>query len=98
MAAISRDDVAHLAMLARIEMAPAELDHMASELEQILGAVKRVQEVATSDIAPTSHPLSMSNVFRDDVVKPSLTNEEALSGAPAKADERFKVPQILGEE
>ena len=98
MAAISRDDVAHLAKLARIEMTPAELDHMASELEQILGAVKRVQEVATSDIAPTSHPLSLSNVFRNDVVKPSLTNEEALSGAPAKADERFKVPQILGEE
>ena len=98
MAAISRDDVAHLAKLARIEMTPAELDHMASELEQILGAVKRVQEVATSDIAPTSHPLSMSNVFRDDVVKPSLTNDEALSGAPAQADERFKVPQILGEE
>ena len=98
MAAISRDDVAHLAKLARIEMTPAELDHMANELEQILGAVKRVQEVATSDIAPTSHPLSMSNVFRDDVVKPSLTNDEALSGAPAQADERFKVPQILGEE
>ena len=98
MAAISRDDVAHLAKLARIEMTPAELDHMASELGQILGAVKRVQEVATSDIAPTSHPLSMSNVFRDDVVKPSLTNDEALSGAPAQAEDRFKVPQILGEE
>jgi aspartyl-tRNA(Asn)/glutamyl-tRNA(Gln) amidotransferase subunit C len=98
MAAISRDDVAHLAKLARIEMTPAELDHMASELEQILGAVKRVQEVATAEVAPTSHPLSMSNVFRDDVVKPSLTNDEALSGAPAKAEDRFKVPQILGEE
>ena len=98
MAAIARDDVAHLAKLARIEMTPAELDHMASELEQILGAVKRVQEVATADIAPTSHPLSMSNVFRDDVVKPSLTNDEALSGAPAQAEDRFKVPQILGEE
>jgi aspartyl-tRNA(Asn)/glutamyl-tRNA(Gln) amidotransferase subunit C len=98
MAAISRDDVAHLAKLARIEMTPAELDHMASELEQILGAVKRVQEVATAEVAPTSHQLSMSNVFRDDVVKPSLTNDEALSGAPAKAEERFKVPQILGEE
>ena len=88
MAAISRDDVAHLAKLARIEMTPAELDHMATELEQILGAVKRVQEVATSDIAPTSHPLSMSNVFRNDVVKPSLTNDEALSGAPAQAEDR----------
>ena len=98
MAAMSRDDVAHLAKLARIEMTPAELDHMASELDQILGAVKRVQEVTTADISPTSHPLSMSNVFRDDVVKPSLSNDEALSGAPAKAEDRFKVPQILGEE
>ena len=98
MAAISRDDVAHLAKLARIEMTPDELDHMATELESILGAVKRVQEVATSDIAPTSHPLAMVNVFREDVVKPSLTNEQSLSGAPAKAEDRFKVPQILGEE
>jgi aspartyl-tRNA(Asn)/glutamyl-tRNA(Gln) amidotransferase subunit C len=98
MAAISRDDVAHLAKLARIEMTPSELDHMASELDQILGAVKRVQEVASADISPTSHPLSMSNVFREDVVKPSLSNDEALSGAPAKAEDRFKVPQILGEE
>lgn len=98
MAAISRDDVAHLAKLARIEMTPAELDHMATELQSILGAVARVQEVATGDIAPTSHPLAMANVFREDVVKPSLSNEQALSGAPAKADERFKVPQILGEE
>ena len=98
MAAISRDDVAHLAKLARIEMTPDELDHMATELESILGAVKRVQEVASSDIAPTSHPLAMFNVFREDVVKPSLTNEQSLSGAPAKAEDRFKVPQILGEE
>ena len=79
-------------------MTPDELDHMATELESILGAVKRVQEVATSDIAPTSHPLAMFNVFREDVVKPSLTNEQSLSGAPAKAEDRFKVPQILGEE
>jgi aspartyl-tRNA(Asn)/glutamyl-tRNA(Gln) amidotransferase subunit C len=79
-------------------MTSDELDHMATELESILGAVKRVQEVATADIAPTSHPLAMFNVFREDVVKPSLTNEQSLSGAPAKAEDRFKVPQILGEE
>jgi len=97
MAAISRDDVAHLARLARIEMSAEELDHMASELDVILGAVARVQEVAGGDVPPTSHPLPMTNIFRADVVKPSLTNEEALSGAPAKVEERFKVPQILGE-
>jgi len=97
MAAISRDDVAHLARLARIEMSAEELDHMASELDVILGAVARVQEVAGGDVPPTSHPLAMTNIFREDVVKPSLTNDEALSGAPAKVEERFKVTQILGE-
>jgi aspartyl-tRNA(Asn)/glutamyl-tRNA(Gln) amidotransferase subunit C len=97
MAAISLDDVAHLARLARIEMSAEELDHMASELDVILGAVARVQEVAGGDVPPTSHPLPMTNIFREDVVKPSLTNDEALSGAPAKVEERFKVPQILGE-
>ena len=97
MAAISRDEVAHLARLSRIEMSADELDHMASELDQILGAVARVQEAAGEDVPPTSHPLALRNVFRDDVVKPSLTNSEALSGAPAQDEERFKVPQILGE-
>ena len=63
MAAISRDDVAHLARLARIEMSAEELDHMASELDVILGAVARVQEVAGQDVPPTSHPLPMTNIF-----------------------------------
>jgi aspartyl-tRNA(Asn)/glutamyl-tRNA(Gln) amidotransferase subunit C len=57
-----------------------------------------VQEVASADVQPTSHPLAVSNVTREDVVTPSLTPEQALSGAPASAEQRFKVPQILGEE
>lgn len=98
MAAISRDDVAHLAKLARIDMSEAELDHLAQEMDVILGAVARVQEVAASDVPPTSHPIPVHNVVREDVVHPSLTPQEALSCAPAQAEERFKVPQILGEE
>ena len=98
MAAISRDDVAHLAKLARIDMSNAELDHLAEELGVILDAVARVQEVAGSDVPPTSHPIPVNNVVREDVVCPSLTQQESLSGAPAQADGRFKVPQILGEE
>ena len=97
-AGISRSDVANLAKLARIEMTEGELDHLASELAVILNAVARVSEVATDDVAPTSHPLPLVNVFRDDVTSPSLTASEALSGAPAQEDGRFKVPQILGEE
>ena len=98
MSAISRDEVAHLARLARIEMTPSELDHLAGELDLILGAVARVQEVSGADVAATSHPIPMLNVTREDVVIPSLTPEAALSGAPASAEQRFKVPQILGEE
>jgi aspartyl-tRNA(Asn)/glutamyl-tRNA(Gln) amidotransferase subunit C len=98
MAAISRDEVANLARLARITMSDDELDPLAGEMDVILGAVARVQEVASSDVPATSHPLAVSNVTREDVVLPSLTPTEALSGAPAIDDGRFKVPQILGEE
>ena len=98
MAAISRDDVAHLAKLARITMSEAELDHLAQEMDVILGAVARVQEVAAVDVPPTSHPIPVNNVVREDSVRPSLTPQEALSGAPAQSEDRFKVPQILGEE
>ena len=98
MSSLSRADVANLARLARIDMTDQELDSLATEMEVILGAVARVQEVATPDIPPTSHPLPLRNVTRPDVVEPSLTPEEALSGAPASEDQRFRVPQILGEE
>jgi len=98
MTAISRDEVANLARLARITMSDAELDHLAGEMGVILGAVARVQEVAGADVLPTSHPLAVNNVTREDLVFPSLPPNEALSGAPASDEGRFKVPQILGEE
>ena len=98
MSNISRDDVANLAKLARIDLSEDELNHLSKELSVILDAVARVQEVASADVPPTSHPLPLKNVFRDDEVRPSLTPEEALSGAPAQEEQRFKVPQILGEE
>ena len=95
---ITRDDVAHLARLARIDLPPESLDHYAEQLDVILGAVAQVSEVATADIPPMSHPLPLVNVFREDVVRPSLTNAEALSGAPSVESERFRVPRILDEE
>ena len=98
MSSLSRDDVAHLARLARIEMSEAELVSLSSEFTVILDAVARVQEVAGADVEPTSHPLPLRNVFRPDVVLPSLTPEQALSAAPAQEESRFRVPQILGEE
>lgn len=95
--AVTRADVAHLARLARIATTDDELDNLAGQLSVILGAVARVQEVAAADIEPTSHAVPVTNVFRPDELQPCLTAEEALSGAPAAEDGRFRVPQILGE-
>src|SRR3954454_4786308 len=95
---ISRDEVAPLADLARIDLSDAELDHLAPQLSVILDAIRSINEVAAEDVPPTSHALPMTNVFREDVVRPGLTAEEALSGAPEVDQQRFSVPRILGEE
>ena len=95
---ITRDEVAHLARLARLAVTDAELDVFAGQLDVILGAVARVGEVAADDIPPTSHSVPLTNVYRDDVPQPSLTQEAALSGAPDAYEGRFRVPRILEEE
>ena len=98
MSTLSRDDVAKLAGLARIEMTEEELVNLSSQFGMILDAVARVQEVNLEGVKATSHPQPIENIARPDVVQPSLTPAEALSGAPAQEDQRFRVPQILGEE
>jgi aspartyl-tRNA(Asn)/glutamyl-tRNA(Gln) amidotransferase subunit C len=98
MSAISREDVAHLAALARIDLRPDELDRLASQLDGILEAVAAVQELAGGDVPATSHPMPLTNVTRPDEPRPSLTPQEALSGAPETAEQRFRVPRILEED
>jgi aspartyl-tRNA(Asn)/glutamyl-tRNA(Gln) amidotransferase subunit C len=97
-ASLTREQVAHLADLARIDLSDAELDHLAPQLDVILESVASIRGVAGEDVPPTSHPIPLTNVFREDVVVPGLTPEEALSGAPEAEDQRFAVPRILGEE
>jgi aspartyl-tRNA(Asn)/glutamyl-tRNA(Gln) amidotransferase subunit C len=97
MSSLSRDEVAKLAAPARIEMTEDELVNLASQFGSILDAVARVQELNLGGVKATSHPQPMENIFREDLVQPSLTPDQALSGAPAKEEERFRVPQILGE-
>jgi aspartyl-tRNA(Asn)/glutamyl-tRNA(Gln) amidotransferase subunit C len=97
MPSISRDEVAHLARLARIAMAGDELDHYAGQLDVILDSVSRVGEVAAADVPPTSHPLPLANVYRADELRPGLGQDEALAGAPASSEGRFRVPRILDE-
>ena len=95
---ISRDDVAHLARLARLAVTEDELELFAGQLGDIISAVARVSEVAAADIPPTSHAVPMTNVFRPDVIVPSLPRDAVLAGAPAVEDDKFRVPQILAEE
>ncbi|WP_445258091.1 Asp-tRNA(Asn)/Glu-tRNA(Gln) amidotransferase subunit GatC [Nocardioides aurantiacus] len=95
---ITREQVRHLADLARIDLDDAELDHLAPQLSVILESVASISEAAAADVPPTSHPLPVTNVFREDVVRPSLTPAQALSGAPAVEEQRFAVPRILGDE
>jgi aspartyl-tRNA(Asn)/glutamyl-tRNA(Gln) amidotransferase subunit C len=98
MSAISREEVAHLAMLARIDLQPAELDRLAGQLDVILGAVATVREVAGEDVPATSHPLPLTNVTRTDEPRPGLTADQALAGAPEAEEQRFRVPRILEED
>ena len=96
--AISRVEVAHLARLARLALSDDELDRFAGQLDVIITSVARVAEVVADDIPPTSHSLPLTNVMRDDEARPGLTQDEALSGAPAAEQGRFRVPRILDEE
>ena len=98
MSEITPDVVAHLASLSRIALTPDEIDNLTGELGAIVESVAKVSEVATPDVVATSHPIRLVNVFRDDVPRACLTQEQALSGAPAAEDGRFRVPRILGEE
>ena len=95
---ISRDQVRHLADLARIDLSDDELDHLAPQLAVILESIASIRAVASVDVPPTSHALPLTNVFREDVSRPGLNADEALSGAPEVDQQRFSVPRILGEE
>jgi len=98
MATISRDEVAHLARLARLAVTDDELDMFAGQLDVILQAVAQVGGVAADDVPPTSHSVPLTNVLRDDVPVPCLPREEVLAGAPDVDENRFRVPRILEEE
>lgn len=97
MSQISRDDVAHLARLARLSLTDGELSSFAGQLDAILAHVGQIQAVDVTGVEATDNPLKSVNVTRPDIVEPCLTQDEALSGAPNAVDGRFAVPRILGE-
>jgi aspartyl-tRNA(Asn)/glutamyl-tRNA(Gln) amidotransferase subunit C len=98
MTEMTPDTIRHLAGLARIALSDEEINRLTGELSAIVNAVEAVQTVASDDIPPTSHPIPLGNVFRTDVVGPTLTPEDALRGAPDHDGSRFRVTAILGEE
>jgi len=98
MSEITPDLVRHLASLSRILVTDDEVEKLAGELSVIVDSVATVNKAVSGDVVPTSHPIPMSNVFREDVVSQSLTQKQALSGASDSADGRFKVAAILDED
>ncbi len=95
---ITREEVAHLARLSRLAVTDDELDMFAGQLDVILGAVATVREVAGDDVPATSHPMPLTNVTRPDEPRACLSTADALAGAPAVAEHRFRVPRILEED
>jgi aspartyl-tRNA(Asn)/glutamyl-tRNA(Gln) amidotransferase subunit C len=89
-------DVEHIAALARLEFSDEEKEKFTHQLNDILQYIEKLNELDTSKVEPLSHVIELSNVFRDDVVKPSIPTEEALKNAPAKVDTLFKVPKVIG--
>jgi aspartyl-tRNA(Asn)/glutamyl-tRNA(Gln) amidotransferase subunit C len=95
---ITPDLVRHLGVLARIQLNDDEVTRLTGQLDAIVDNIAKVSEVASPDIAATSHPIPLSNVYRPDVVGETLTHEQVLQNAPDQADGRFRVTAILGEE
>jgi len=94
---LSREDVLHVARLARLAMTDEEVERFGAQLSAILDHAARVGEVASDDVPPTSHALPLSNVFREDVAGSCLSQDKALSTAPEREQGRFKVPRIIEE-
>ena len=97
MAQITRDDVAHVAKLARLELTHDELGMFTDQLAKVLDHARDVEALDLGDVPPTSHPYPLANVMRADEVRPSLDRQAVLDAAPAVEDDQFRVPPVLGE-
>jgi aspartyl-tRNA(Asn)/glutamyl-tRNA(Gln) amidotransferase subunit C len=95
MAKITIQEVEHVAGLARLEFNEEEKKKLAEHLGKILDYIGKLNELDTTDVEPTSHVIAVKNVVRPDIVKPSLTREEALANAPSSVDGLFEVPKII---
>ena len=97
MAQITREDVAHVARLARLQLSEAELDTFTGQLAKVLDHARDVEALDVGDVPPTAHPYPLQNVLRPDERSPSLDRDTVLAAAPATEDGQFRVPPVLGE-
>lgn len=97
MAQITRDEVAHVARLARLELTDDELGTFTEQLAKVLDHARDVEALDVADVPPTSHPYALANVLRDDEPRPTLDRDAVLAAAPAVEDGQFRVPPVLGE-
>ncbi len=92
---ITKEQVEHVAKLARLNLTEAEKERLTGEMENIIAFADKLNELDTSGIEPTAHVIPIQNVFREDVVKPSFDREKILANAPTKEDGCYKVPKIV---
>ncbi len=95
---ITRDEVVHVARLARLELGPDEIDAFTEQLARVLEHAADIESLDVDDVPPTSHPLPLVNVFRTDEVRASIDRREVLAQAPWAESDMFRVPPVLGEE
>lgn len=93
--AVSKEDVKHIADLAKLKIEDSELDEYLDHLNKIIEYVDKLNELDTNNIEPLINPVEGSNVFRGDIVKSSVSTEEALKNSPQKDDKYFKVPRVI---
>lgn len=94
---VTLKDVEHVASLARLSFTEEEKQKLTAQLNEILQYMEQLNTLDTSKVEPLSHVIQLSNVFRKDTLKPSLTREEALTNSPAKTEKFFKVPKVIGD-
>lgn len=93
--AVSKNDVEHIANLARLKFTDDELENFTGQMNQILKYMDKLNELDTSNVEPLSHPIENINVFREDIVRESTPTEAALKNAPSSSDTHFKVPKVI---
>jgi len=96
--AVSKKEVEKIAELARLKFSEEELENITPQMNEILSYMEKLNELDTENIEPLSHPVEQTNVFREDDMKPSIPTDDALKNAPAKDEQHFKVPKVIGDK